>query len=896
MIEEKIDRDDLIIYEIIRHPVLCAEFLENVDRQEWEDVWELSSYQKEYICDFSSYVSIACGRSVGKCLDKDAKILNTDTGEYLSVKSWFNKELTIPTLDQNTFKQKIARPNITKNGIQNTIIINLSKGFKTQVTLEHPFLTPNGWTEAQHLKPGMFVAIPNKLNYFGKLEIDEDDLKYLAHFIAEGTYKTGSISTTELEVINEIHTFADKYSMNVRKEKCTYLFTGKHRLRLLEKYNLRLCHSYDKYIPQELFKLTQHQMIILLSRLFSDDGWCTKNEVGYSTASEQLARDIQHLLLRFGIVTSLSCKKTNCRDAWAISIKGHENIRNFCTIGFMIQRKQDKLEKLNKTVSRHNPCNIIPLKNFRKYHVKAYQKNRNSTVRPLKYNPTKPKAETIIDKDFELNRLLDADIWWLKVHSTTDGGLRETYSIEVPETGTLVADNIYSHNTVAIVHLLVWYLINKIFPNDYLVYTVPNKVHLDPVFMGLTRQFRSNSILMNYVDKRGGINASDHNIKLKNLTMLDCRIAGTSGGGASVVGMHSPFEILDESGFYPWGTWIELQPTLNTFQKGFRQFVSGVPTGLREKNVCYYADELDPKFSVHRTTAHENPRYSEADEKRNLHQFGGKDSEEYIHLVLGRHGTPTFAVFDRTLMEFKEYPVYKSKIDGLKMTNVKDILARLALIPPMDFQYDFTVCGIDLGYTEPTAIHVLYSRNGILKYHTRVQLTKVKYPDQKKIIDYLDEKFGRFDIIGIDAGGPGKPVVQDFLEGDAYVHKDYKKRMIPIEFGANIHLGEDSDGNEIKTKLRPFAFSVLQEYSNSHKIVYSSTDMDLVTELERTTYTKNPKGDIIYKTLTPGGGQRGADHHTSALLCAAISHWQVKDAELHRPKRKKLLGAKWLRR
>ncbi|KKN65294.1 hypothetical protein LCGC14_0482770 [marine sediment metagenome] len=450
--------------------------------------------------------------------------------------------------------------------------------------------------------------------------------------------------------------------------------------------------------------------------------------------------------------------------------------------------------------------------------------------------------------------------------------------------------------TVAIVHLLVWYLINKVFPNDYLVYTVPNKVHLDPVFMGLTRQFRSNSILRSYVDKRGGINASDHNIKLKNLTMLDCRIAGTSGGGQSVIGMHSPVEFLDESGFYPWGTWIELQPTLNTFQKGFRQFVSGVPTGMREKNVCFYADTLDPKFSTHRISAHENPRYSKEDEERNIHQFGGIDSEDYIHLVLGKHGTPTFAVFDRTLMKFADYPVYKTKINGIKMTTLQEIIARLALIPSIDAKYDFLLVGIDLGYTDPTAIHILYSRNGIKRYHARIQLEKVKYPFQKKIIDYLDEKFGRFDIIGIDAGGPGKPVVQDLLEGDAYIHKDYKKRMIPIEFGANIHLGEDSEGEEIKTKLRPFAFSVLQEYTNSHRIIYSSTDLDLVAELERTTYSKNVRGEIIYRTLTPGGGNRGADHNTAALLCAAIAHWQVKDSDIHRYKPKKLLTPRWLRR
>lgn len=448
--------------------------------------------------------------------------------------------------------------------------------------------------------------------------------------------------------------------------------------------------------------------------------------------------------------------------------------------------------------------------------------------------------------------------------------------------------------TVAITDILIWLLINKVFPGDYIVYTVPNKVHLTPVWDNLVRMFRGNSVLMQFVTKGKGINSSDHIIRLLTNMSLDCRIAGTTGTGASVVGMHTPFEAVDEASFYPWGTWIELQPTLNTWQKGYRRIVSGVPTGLRENNVLYYADMVDDSYSHHQISAHENPRYSEEDEESNLKKYGGVDGEDYQHHVLGRHGKPAYSVFDRSLMRVKQYPVYKIKLSGLKIDSMEEYIRNLAVIPKVDPPYDYLVCGVDLGYTEPTAIHIMYAKGGQFYWHARIQLTKVPYPIQKTLFDWLDDRFGRFDIIGMDAGHAGKSVTQDLLQDEKFLHKDYEKRLIPVEFGANMILGIDADGEEIKTKLKPFSVSLAQEYTNAHTLVYSSTDLEFITELERMTYHKTPRGDIVYKTLTPKGGEKGDDHHTSALLCALVAHYTLRDQKIYQPKTRRLAKSSWM--
>ena len=433
--------------------------------------------------------------------------------------------------------------------------------------------------------------------------------------------------------------------------------------------------------------------------------------------------------------------------------------------------------------------------------------------------------------------------------------------------------------TVALISILLWALINNIFPEEYIIYTVPNKAQLEPVWTGITRMLRSNSLLKHFTESKQGINSGTYTIKLLNDSTLMCRIAGMAGAGQNVFGLHSPFVLIDEGGYYPWGTWLELQPIINNWVKGSRLTVSGVPTGLRERNVLYHADEENSQFTKHRISAHENPRYTKSDEERSLEQYGGKDNDDYIHLVLGRHGKPIFSVFDRTLFDVKSYPVYKLTVDGLKYKeNIGEYLERISIFPKLEHKN--IIIGIDLGYTDPTAIIILYlDKTGRFRFHGRIQLNKVPYPIQQRIVDYLDTKFKPV-LIGVDEGHSGKAWIQDMQMSTEFKHKNYNERMIPISFTSNIILGIDSDGKEIKGKTRPFSVRVLQDYSNNGKLIYSSTDLEMITELERMSYTRTPAGNLVYKTLTERGGHRKAqDHMTSALLCALMA-WYLENESI----------------
>jgi hypothetical protein len=449
--------------------------------------------------------------------------------------------------------------------------------------------------------------------------------------------------------------------------------------------------------------------------------------------------------------------------------------------------------------------------------------------------------------------------------------------------------------TVSLTLLVLWLLIFNVFPNDYVIYTVPNKVHLEPVFQNIVRMLRTSSFLNHFMDPRAGINNSAFTIKLLNNSVLMCRIAGQSGTGANVIGLHTPFIILDEGGYYPWGTWIELQPTLNTWTPGYRIAVSGSPVGLRENNVLYHVDMENSNYTKHRISALQNPRFSENDHKVAIEQYGGNDTEDYIHFVLGEHGKPVFALFDRSLFEIGTYPVTRLILNGIDLhDNLGEYVNRIAMFPGLTDKSMKCVMGIDLGYTEPTAIIIMFLEHGRLKFHGRIRLNKVSYPIQERLIDLLDTKFNPI-IIGMDKGSAGIGVIQNLQEGKDYLHKDYHRRIIPVDFSSWISLGLDSTGEEIKSKTKPFAVSLTQDYSNNHRIIYSSTDVEFITELERMTYSRTINGDIVYRTLTAKGGSRGEDHFTAALLCGVMAYYLSTEYTVFNNRSNTLISSSWIK-
>src|SRR5262249_29561479 len=117
--------------------------------------------------------------------------------------------------------------------------------------------------------------------------------------------------------------------------------------------------AHEKFVPDVVFKLHREEVAILLNRLFATDGWATvltsgQAQLGYCSVSERLSRQVQHLLLRFGVIASLRRRrvryKGGFRAALQLEITDARSITTFIdTIG--IFGKEVALERVTKALA-----------------------------------------------------------------------------------------------------------------------------------------------------------------------------------------------------------------------------------------------------------------------------------------------------------------------------------------------------------------------------------------------------------------------------------------------------------------------------------------------------------------------------------------------------------------
>jgi hypothetical protein len=308
---------------------------------------------------------------------------------------------------------------------------------------------------------------------------------------------------------------------------------------------------------------------------------------------------------------------------------------------------------------------------------------------------------------------------------------------------------------------------------------------------------------------------------------------------------------------------------ITMWDANYQMWLSGVPNGMREKNILHEADQLDNKWSRHNVSRLQSPRYTKEQHTSDLKQYGGAEGDDYVHLVLGEHGVPAFSVFDRKLMKIESYDVTLGMINNLTLEQAGGKFNEVLNTPdfPISIQPDLVACGIDAGFSsDPTIITILYRQHNLWREFLRYELRRIKYPTQAKIIDWLDNIY-HFNMITLDAGSSGLALGQMLQELEEFKHKNYQKRLTLVDFQGGVIVGYDDEGKEQKDRIRKFTIKTLQKWSQSDQIiVFSDRDDDMISELERVGFTRDMLGEPKYFVYSPTGGQRGDDHILASLL------------------------------
>lgn len=196
-------------------------------------------------------------------------------------------------------------------------------------------------------------------------DFDEDSAYLLGAMIAEGTLKEKEIEFCNsdkqwirdfekrfLKVFPDcrLHKFNRKPNSYGKKSFQTVEIHSQYVLTFLRNIGLRAVKSKERSIPDIIFRSPKSVVAAFLQAYFEGDGTITTSgskmaELAAISKSECLLREIQVLLLRFGIVSTKRYDKY--REIYKLYIRGLENYRSFEEqIGFVSARKASKLKEV----------------------------------------------------------------------------------------------------------------------------------------------------------------------------------------------------------------------------------------------------------------------------------------------------------------------------------------------------------------------------------------------------------------------------------------------------------------------------------------------------------------------------------------------------------------------
>lgn len=190
--------------------------------------------------------------------------------------------------------------------------------------------------------------------------------------------------------------------------------------RWLAELGLMGCGADEKFVPAPMFRAPEMELRVFLNRLFATDGWVStfatgQVQIGYCSCSERLARQVQHLLLRFEVIASLRRRKVRYRGeeryAWQLQVTERESILTFL----------DRIGAFGKERA------------IRRARVALRRRKRN------------PNRDMLPGR--RLAAPADSALYWDRIVEIRYAGDRQVYDLTIPDTHNFVANDICVHNT-----------------------------------------------------------------------------------------------------------------------------------------------------------------------------------------------------------------------------------------------------------------------------------------------------------------------------------------------------------------------------------------------------------------------------------------------------------------
>jgi replicative DNA helicase len=434
------------------------------------------------------------------CLAGDSLIYMADTGRYIPIRELNGRSnFRVMSLNPETWKLEAAEViNAFCTGVKRVYRLMTQLGRTIRATANHKFLTIHGWKRLDELTTEDCLALPRTLNSPCQQTMSDAELGLLGHLIGDGCtlpthaiqYTTRELDLAEAVVSLATKVFGDRVRPRIHQEKghswyqvfIPPSFQLTHGIRnpvrvWLEELGVFGLRSHEKRIPIRVFEQPLEAIAVFLRHLLATDGSITMKRTQngyypnlyYASSSQQLAYDVQSLMLRLEINARIMRISQNGkgRDQYHVVVSGNSDLKRFVQlIGAVGDCKNGSLASVEEYLNTH-PANtnrdVIPREVWRMYVVPAMQEIR-MTSRQMqaelgnaycgtglyKQNLSRERATRLaqVVQSDTIAQLGDSDIYWDRVVSIEADGESDVYDLTVPGNSNFIANNIITHNSL----------------------------------------------------------------------------------------------------------------------------------------------------------------------------------------------------------------------------------------------------------------------------------------------------------------------------------------------------------------------------------------------------------------------------------------------------------------
>ncbi|MBV6400496.1 MAG: Replicative DNA helicase [Anaerolineales bacterium] len=431
------------------------------------------------------------------CLTGDT-LVTLDNGKRVSIRELEGRSnFNIWALNPNSYKlESMPVSRAFSTGVKPVFKMKTKLGREIRATGNHKFLTIHGWKRLDELQVEDHLALPRLLPAIQREQTMSDaELALLGHLIGDGCtlprhviqYTTREKDLADTVANLAVEVFGEEVNPRISPERQwyqVYLSSTRHHthhvrsavtewLEELRAFGLR---SYEKHIPAQVFEQPEHAIALFLRHLWATDGSIqlvkgkkTRPIAYYASSSQQLAVDVQTLLLQLGINAILKRVPQNGkgRDQYNVIVTGKSDLEIFASkIGAVGAYKQGRLKEIQQYLEvrdANTNRDVIPRKVWRMHVVPAMQQI-GMTTRQMqaaietqycgtglyKQNLSRERALRVagVVQSPELQTLAESDIYWDSILSIEPDGEEQVYDLTVPSHHNFVANNIIVHNSL----------------------------------------------------------------------------------------------------------------------------------------------------------------------------------------------------------------------------------------------------------------------------------------------------------------------------------------------------------------------------------------------------------------------------------------------------------------